>query len=117
MRKLSAAIRRLSKTVVTVTRTASPTLDHGRKIAGAKTTLDIRCSVQPLSDKELLNLPEGQRTKSKFKLFTDTTLKVIDDPDELTYEGIEYVVQGTTDWIGTTDFGRYLLVKKLLAAI
>lgn len=117
MRRLSSSIRRLSKTELTITRTESSSLLLGRKVVGAQSTFNIRCSVQPMSDKELMMLPEGERTQSKFTLWTDTLLKVIDDPDECVYEGTEYVIQAVTDWAGTTDYGSYRLVKKLQVAI
>lgn len=113
MRKLSAVIRRLSKTIVVVTRTAPGSFVKGRRVGGVQTTFEIRCSIQPLTDKELLLLPEGQRTQAKFKLYnaSTATLKVVDDPDHISYLGVEYEVQGTSDWGDTADYERYLLVK------
>lgn len=60
----------------------------------------IKCSVQPLSGRELMNLPEGRRNRESFNLFTSTKLNTVEDrnPDKIVVLGDTYEVVNCERW-------------------
>ena len=56
----------------TLKRVAGGTLDHGRYVNGAETTIPIVCGIQEPKPKELDLLPEGKRTKKALVVFSTT---------------------------------------------
>jgi hypothetical protein len=52
----------------------------GRWTDGATTPFTFVASVQPLKGNELLVLPEGQREKETYKLYTTYQLRTADEP-------------------------------------
>ena len=81
----------------------------GRWSEVAGTTVAITASVQVLSAKEMLRLPEGQRETAARKLYT-TTLLIASDvaaatrADRFTYAGETWEVLSVGDW---DDLGGY----------
>lgn len=72
---------------------------------GATTTFAAIMSVQPLTGKELLLLPEGQRTRLHVKGYTRTELKTADQAeskkaDRVSYADTEFEVQNVESWDG-----------------
>ena len=103
---------------VTVKRYEASTIDHGRFVSGAETEFTAIISVQPVTGRELLNLPEAQRTKGVLKGYTVTELKTADETgktkaDVVVYKGKNYEVQTVEDW-GEGDLQHYkvLLVEE-----
>lgn len=45
---------------------------------GSRSTFFIRGALQPLDDPELLQLPEQWRTRARWKLYTQTRLRTVD---------------------------------------
>jgi hypothetical protein len=83
---------------VTLTSWAAGTRTAGRWTDGASSTATIRASVQPAGPRDLLHLPEGDRTKGAVKIYTDSELSEGDEslalvPDELTWNGEQWQVQ------------------------
>jgi hypothetical protein len=83
---------------VAVTREAAPTVVVGDIIPGAADTFTVRAHVQPLKGPELLNFPEGQRTRRAIKLYTTEALRTVDDDagtpaDRVSYDGATFEVQ------------------------
>lgn len=80
----------------------------GEFVAAPSTTLEIWGSLQPLSDRDLQNLEEGQRTRAKHKLYVtrrEIDLHTVDaqgqtladrliDPET----GEELLISGTRDY-------------------
>lgn len=102
---LSGTVARLSGgTTLTVTRRAAPTTDgRGRVVAGAASTFAIAASVQPVSGRDLLRLPEGLRTRELVAVFTSGALRTNDDatrapPDTFAWQGATYQVEKLEDW-------------------
>jgi hypothetical protein len=62
---------------ITGKRFASPTWNKGRKTEGADSPIQFTASVQPLTNKELVALPEGQRERARFKLYTSFQLLTV----------------------------------------
>lgn len=70
---------------------------------GATSVFDAVMSIQPLSGKELLQLPEGERTRRHVKGYTATELKTADQAesrkaDRVAYGDVEYEVQNIETW-------------------
>lgn len=114
--RLSSTIGRLSGgQALTVSRRGAGTLDHGRFTPATPTTFDIAASVQPVSGRDLLRLPEGLRTRELVAVFTGGDLRTADEAaglaaDRFVYGGRTYEVQTLEDW---TQLGGY---RKAIAA-
>ena len=90
---------------LSVTRYAAGSYSGGTFSNGASSTFDIVMVIQPLSEKELLALPEGERTRRQMKGYTITKLNTVDlatgaRADRITYDGTTFEVQGVSRWEG-----------------
>lgn len=70
----------------------------GRYTAGATTTSTIFASVQPLNDRELASLPEGERTTDQKKVYTTADIRTGSQhdgvlADQLVIGGVTYEVR------------------------
>lgn len=116
--RLASTIRRLGGGPVTVTRRAAPTTDgHGRALQGATSTHSITANVQPATGRDLLRLPEGQRTREHIAIWTDGDLRTANEhagtpADVVTWKGRTYEVQLIEPW---SDLGGY--VKAVAAKV
>ena len=102
---------------LTVTRYAAGTYTSGTYGAGSTSTFDVVMAIMPLSEKELLAQPDGERTKRQMKGYTTTLLQTVetsqsDKADLVSYEGISYEVQGVERWEGDLPHYRVRLVEK-----
>lgn len=70
-------------------------------VPGPVTESTIFATIQPLSAREIRDLPEGLRTRAKYSCFTYETLKVADTgddfPDLVVVEGRDFEVHGGFD--------------------
>jgi hypothetical protein len=76
-------------------RPAADTITDGYAIPGAPTSDTIFGTVQPLSGKELRNLPPGQNALDWRNVWSLDELFL---RDQLTIEGVTYVVQQVDPW-------------------
>ena len=88
---------------VTVTRYGAGSNVNGDYVAGTATTFAVIMSVQPLSGRELLNLPEGQRTRNILKGYCATELYTATQAeskkaDVVTVGSKSYEVQFVEHW-------------------
>ncbi len=89
---------------VTVRRfTIAGTWVEGVWVPGAFEDFEDRMSVQPLVGKDLLNLPEAQRTKRLMKGYIATELRTVSeadkiDADQVFYDGVWFEVQTVELW-------------------
>lgn len=93
---LNGTLTSLGSVTLQVTRTAQGTRDHGRSAPGAQTTFPILCGVpEPVTGRELKDLPEGRRGDEILKLFVDVALIAErpgapgNDPDTVAYTGAD----------------------------
>jgi hypothetical protein len=101
----SALIARFGKHV-TLTRFSAGTYSDGNFIDGSSTTSSIIMSCQPLNGRELLYLPEGQRTRQYLKAYTASEVRTTSQEtsakaDQITYNGKQYEVQQVEYWEST----------------
>ena len=81
---------------ITVTRAAAGTYVLGRFVPGAAQVIDgQRGNIQPLTGKELQQLPEGDRQREAKKIYTAFALQ---NGDVVRAGGVDYEVQAVEDW-------------------
>lgn len=99
---LSGVVLNLASGSYTVTRSApGSTGSDGRWVAGATSPLTIMASVQPLNGRDLLRLPEGERTTERVKVYSPMQLFVPgagQDADVITVAGIQYQIETAEQW-------------------
>lgn len=102
-----------------IKRTAPGTYVNGVFVEGAETTLTIMASVQPLSDQDLVAVPEGRRESDMVKIYTDTDLYSQGDrgsgqsPDRLVWIGEDYEISSkSVRQMGVINHYRYYAIKE-----
>jgi hypothetical protein len=100
---LSDAILSLSTGTYTVTRPGAGTWTNGVFVEGTASTFQIQASVQPASARDLLRLPEGERTSDVIAIYTPTELRASSQPDRtlsdrITYRGALYELEHVEFW-------------------
>lgn len=102
------------KAVTVISRGTGSYVD-GTYVEAVGATITIQASVQPLTGKEVLSLPEGRREKDAFTLYTDTSLVSLQDtqnPDRVVISGKEYEVVKKESWQNNViNHYKYLVVK------
>lgn len=68
---------------------------NGKPVKKAVQSFDIRCNVQPLSGKELLLVPEGDRSKEQYNLWTQAKVEL---NDRIQRCGVQFQVQTVEAW-------------------
>lgn len=91
----------------------------GHYIEGAETIFEIIASIQPLSSYEMLQLPEGQRTKEAVKVYTPTGLRQTIESqrvkgDRISYKGRLYEVQKVSAWENFTDIPHFKAIAVMV---
>jgi hypothetical protein len=92
---------------LTVTRYAAGAYDsNGAYQPGATSTINIIMSVQPLNGRELILLPEGERTKQYVRGYTNTQLYTAQQAaskkaDQTSIDGVTFEVQKVEKWEAT----------------
>lgn len=87
---LNGSISSLGAIELRLTRTQHGTRANGRYTAGTKATSTIAAGVQPLTGRQLMDVPEGRRGDEILMLYTDTALYTESpgtDPDVVAYMG------------------------------
>jgi len=89
-----------------VERSGPGSYENGFYVAGAKETIKVRGSMQPLNARELKLVEEGSRLKQYFKFYSDqpiTTIntKTLNRADVITVDGDTYKVFSVESWHGT----------------
>lgn len=90
----------------------------GHYVAGRGREFPVKGSLQPLSAREVLQLPEGERVRAAFKLYTDTLLQTSRESgerqaDTVVVRGESYKVMSIERWDGT----RIPYFKAVLARV
>lgn len=71
---------------------------------GTPTLFDIKCSLQPTSQNDLMALPETRRSRKSYTVFTETALQTVKEdtsgtnPDQTTIDGEIYEVVNVEPW-------------------
>lgn len=89
---LNDVIGNLGAITLQVTRTARGTRVSGRYTAGAQTTFNVVAGVEPVTGRQLMDLPEGRRGDEIMMLYVDVALfteSPATDPDVVRYLGAD----------------------------
>jgi hypothetical protein len=114
---VAAMIKRLGGKEYTVTRaSADGSYDdsNGSFVPGATETLSVLGLVQPMTPDELVSIPEGDRTRERFRFYCATALKQIDTStgrpaDTVDLDGVPYDVDNVEHW---PNHGKVIIVRK-----
>lgn len=87
-------IKHYSKTR-SLKRPGSITVTNGFKTRAADTVISIEAAVQPLSAKELRNVPEGQNELEWKNIWSGSELR---NKDKVEVNGIDYTIQKVEYW-------------------
>ena len=76
---------------------------RGHYVPRPEATFNLQANVQPLQGKELLILPEGERTKDSLKVLTDVQLYEVNEetgskPDLIFWKGKAYKVHSVKNY-------------------
>lgn len=80
--------------------------DGPRWVGGSTSTFDIEISLQPLNGRELMYLPEAQRSKRSLKGYTTTELQTVgvngsnQKADSFTYQGTDFEIYNVKAYKG-----------------
>jgi len=101
----------------TLTQYATGSRVGGLWVAGTPTVSSLTGSIQPSTDKERLQLPEGERASEAITVYIETigkdTISPIKvgtaqtDSDIITVDGLNYAVRVSTPWF---DFGHLQVI-------
>jgi len=106
----------------TVTRPlAAATYVKGRLVKAATEEIEIQATIQPLNSKEVLLLPEGQRTKETIKIYSATELnpgsnKTKKNGDTIAYDGNGYEIISVADWSKMNGIKHFKMVGQKIDA-
>lgn len=103
----------------TVKRFAPGEYIDGHYMPGEESIFEIVASVQPLSPYEILQLPEGQRTKEAVKIYTTAGLRQTIESqkvkgDRISYKGRLYEVQKVSTWEMFTDIPHFKAIAVMV---
>lgn len=103
-------------TEVEVTRFLASTRVKGRSDAPPETTIAVSMSIQPLSQKEIRDLPEGQRNQGRVKAYGSVELQTVDMsegkiPDRFEHEGVTYQVESVDSWEEQAGYFKHIAVR------
>lgn len=113
-RPLSSVIDRFITGTYTVTRAAQETYDAaGNKVDGSETTFNIDAAIQPVTGRDLAQLPEGQRADETRLVLTKTELRTRlpgNAPDVITVGGETWTVFRVQRWDfeGSTHYQAWI---------
>lgn len=90
----------------TIRRQSAPTEFKGRFVAGAETILSTDGTVQRMSARERLLLPEGVRQSDVIKIYTTFAFRVGNEENQIPgdiieYKGDDYEIFQVEDWNDT----------------
>lgn len=97
---------------IKVSRALPSPVEKGRRTGRPEDfKFEVQASVQPLSDKELQQLPEGMRNQGTVWVFSDCELLTVSTsecrvPDRFECNGVTYQIQSVEDWSQTTGHYR-----------
>lgn len=100
-------------TVTRVSGSGSYSPTDGSYTGGTTETLTVLGSLQPMTPDELVTIPEGDRSRERFKLYTASALRNIDPVrlakgDTVDVDGVPYEVESVEHW---PNHGKAVIVR------
>ena len=102
---------------VTVTRYFPARIEKGRAVGKAGSQqIPILASVQPMSDRDMMRLPEGFRTEGAIKLYTEERLRTVEVSDcrmadTFEWQGVPYEVKQVHAWNELGNFYKVIATR------
>lgn len=93
------------KIPLTILRRTAGSYVNGEWVEGTITNIPIEVNIQPMKGYELLIMPESERSKVWWKLYTDVELRTQKegaggyDADEFVWKGDTYKIMKVDNWI------------------
>lgn len=81
-----------------VHRKGKPVYVDGKPVWPDPIDFKIVCNVQPFTGLELILVPEGDRFKEKYWVYMNQTEKPLLVEDEISRNGVKFVVQHSENW-------------------
>lgn len=70
----------------------------GKPVKVQPVKFPLTCNIQPLMGSELLMVPEGDRYKETYWLYTNETTQALLVSDRVVWQGVNYEVQKVETW-------------------
>lgn len=97
-----------TETLIVTRASAAPTYVHGKLVPATATTFNTAAHVQPSGGRDVLRLPEGQRSREAITVWSvaDLAVAVEGGPkgDRFTWNGNTYEVQAIKAWRAAGGF-------------
>lgn len=121
------SLQLIPKKTYTVTRAATklanPYDANGVLLPTTPTTLTIQAHIQPLTPNQIIQMPEGDRTQSWCKGYTDTLLRTAKEgtpkysADTFVWNGATYEVRKVDVWdTGVMDHYKFYAIRTSLTS-
>ena len=98
-----------SDETLTVTRSETPTYVDGKLVQGDTEEIEWIGNVQPLSGRDLMMVPEGDRFKEQYWLYSENLEMALEVDDMVTREGKNFTVQNLEPW-GSYSRARIMIL-------
>jgi len=97
------SLANIFRRAITGSRKANGAFVEGMLVEGAETPFTFYGSIQPLSGKDMLSLPEGRRDRETYLIYTSTELMSVDvdgaqNPDIVIINGNDFEVIQVEAW-------------------
>ena len=70
----------------------------GKPVKADVTQFNLTCNVQPLDGRQLLLVPEGDRLKEQYWVFTNEVDNPVRDNQRVLRQGIQFQIQESEQW-------------------
>lgn len=81
-----------------VFRVGKVTYVDGKPVQTQESSYEIVCNVQPMTGRDLLLVPEGDRHKEQYWLWCEQNQKAMEVNDRVVRGGINFQIQSTENW-------------------
>lgn len=108
---LNDVITSLGDLPLTITRTPNGSRVNGRWQPAVSSTIAIRAGIEPVTGRELKDMPEGQRGDEVIRIYSAVALRTRTpdgDPDVITYRGEPWTVTRVEVWDGLDQPTTYV---------
>lgn len=112
----NSIIANISETMTLKRKTQGGYDSSGKYVDGFEAQTEISGSIQPASQRDLEEVPEGRRISEGMKLYTITPLFTASsnsniNADIIEYDGRDFEVVSVRNWKRTTQFYRAILKR------
>lgn len=81
-----------------VERSNGVTYVEGLPVESGRTTFNIICNIQPLTGRDLLIVPEGDRLKEQYFIWCEQNEQILLPNDMVKRDGLNFQIQSVENW-------------------